>query len=91
MTEKIETDWERRLQAEAEAIELLDRSGFHVHDFEIEEEATDSTFGVDVTLSVGEMTYPLESLSDESDNVAGGGFLLGLQTGMLISAGGFDE
>jgi hypothetical protein len=62
MAERLETDWRRRLDAAIEAIELLDRAGFNVHEFGIEEEASDCTFELDVELSVGEMTYPLESL-----------------------------
>lgn len=85
MSEPIETDWQRRLQAGAEAIELLDRAGFLVQDFSIEEEAADAAFGIEATLSVGEMTYPLDSLKDEPEVTAGEEFALGLQAGLLLS------
>lgn len=62
MAERLETDYRRRFDAAIEAIELLDRAGFNVHGFGVEEEASDSTFKLEAELSVGEMTYPLEAL-----------------------------
>lgn len=88
MVDRLETDWQRRLLAGMEAIELLDRAGFLVSDFSVEEEAADAQFGIEATLAVGEMTYPLESLEDESDQDIGEEFALGLQAGLMIGQSG---
>lgn len=64
MAERIETDWRRRLDAGIEALELLNRAGFNLHESSIEEEASDFTFKVEVELSVGELTRPLEVLEE---------------------------
>jgi len=85
MTERMETDWQRRLLAGMEAIELLDRAGFMVQDFSVEEEAADAAFGIEATLAVGEMTYPLDSLEDGPDTDIGAEFALGFQAGMMVA------
>lgn len=64
MSEPVETDWRRRFDAGIEALVLLERAGFNVHESSVEEEASDSTFKVEAELSVGELTYPLEALED---------------------------
>jgi len=93
MAERIETDYQHRLQAGAEAIELLERAGFLVHDGEVGIEAADHTFEVEATLSVGEMTRPLQNLADkdQSDSpVFASGFLLGLFIGTQGGCGADD-
>jgi hypothetical protein len=64
MAVALETNWRRQLDAGCEAVELLSRAGFNVHDIAIQEEASDSTFEVTVELSVDELTRPLEALEE---------------------------
>jgi hypothetical protein len=65
MTERYEIDLVRRFQAGAEAIRLLEKAGFSVHDADVDvEDVIDSTFTVEMTLSVGENTRPLQVLED---------------------------
>lgn len=83
---KMETDWRRRFDAGIEAIELLDRAGFNVHDFGIEEEAADAQFEINATLSVGQLTRPLDALEEEEDEVeVGEGFALGFTAALLAA------
>lgn len=86
MVERLETDFQHRLQAGAEAIELLDRAGFLVSDADVEiEDAVDSHFNLEVSLAVGEMTRPLEALEDEPDADLGAGFALGAMVGLIAA------
>jgi NifB/MoaA-like Fe-S oxidoreductase len=84
MVERYETDLVRRFQAGAEAVRLLEKAGFGVHDADVNvEDVADCIFTVEATLSVGEMTRPLKALEDEPDTDLGAGFALGLTAGLM--------
>jgi len=94
MVERLETNFQHRLQAAAEAIELLERAGFGIADADVEvEEVLEPEFEVDLTLTVGEHTRPLQALEDEDpadSPVFAQGFMLGLFMATMDGCGEDD-